>query len=40
MAWGYHLILDCYDADRKAISDGQLITRFAKTLVEQIDMKA
>ena len=40
MAWGYHLILDCYDADKKAIADGQHITRFAKTLVERIDMKA
>ena len=40
MAWGYHLILDCYEADKELISNGQNITDFAKTLVERIDMKA
>jgi len=40
MAWGYHLILDCYEADKELISNGQNISDFAKTLVERIDMKA
>lgn len=40
MAWGYHLILDCYDADKKLISSGDNIATFAKELVERIDMKA
>lgn len=40
MAWGYHLILDCYEADKELISNGQNIADFAKTLVERIDMKA
>lgn len=40
MAWGYHLLLDCYDADKTKITDGDNITAFAKKLVERIDMKA
>lgn len=40
MAWGYHLILDCYDADKKLITDAKNIAAFAKTLVNRIDMKA
>lgn len=40
MAWGYHLLLDCYDADKNLITDGENITKFAKELVECIDMKA
>jgi S-adenosylmethionine decarboxylase len=40
MAWGYHLILDCYDADKELITDAKNITAFAKTLVNRIDMKA
>lgn len=39
MAWGYHLILDCYDADKTKITDGNNITAFAKTLVKRIQMK-
>jgi S-adenosylmethionine/arginine decarboxylase-like enzyme len=40
MAWGYHLILDCYGADMASITDARHISDFAKTLVERIDMKA
>ena len=40
MAWGYHLILDCYEADKTKITDAKNITAFAKTLVERIDMVA
>lgn len=40
MAWGYHLILDCYDADKESIKDGSKIAAFAKELVKRIDMKA
>mgnify|MGYP003349956064 FL=1 len=40
MAWGYHLILDCYAGDLALITDGKHISDFAKTLVERIDMKA
>ena len=40
MAWGYHLILDCYEADKKLISNGEHIAAFAKELVKRIDMKA
>jgi S-adenosylmethionine/arginine decarboxylase-like enzyme len=40
MAWGYHLVLDCFEADKEQISSGENITAFAKELVERIDMKA
>jgi S-adenosylmethionine/arginine decarboxylase-like enzyme len=40
MAWGFHLILDCYDADKTKITDAQNIAAFAKKLVERIDMVA
>ena len=40
MAWGFHLILDCYDADKESIKDGSKIAAFAKELVKRIDMKA
>lgn len=40
MAWGYHLILDCFDADKESIKDGSKIAAFAKELVKRIDMKA
>lgn len=40
MAWGYHLILDCYEGDKELISNGEHIALFAKTLVKRINMKA
>ena len=40
MAWGYHLILDCYDGDKELITNGENIAAFAKTLVKRINMKA
>jgi S-adenosylmethionine/arginine decarboxylase-like enzyme len=40
MSWGYHLILDCYEADKTKITDAQNIAAFAKTLVERIGMVA
>ena len=40
MSWGYHLILDCYDADKEKISSHNNIKAFAETLVERIDMVA
>lgn len=40
MAWGYHLSMDCYEADITSITDGKHIADFAKTLVDRIDMKA
>jgi S-adenosylmethionine/arginine decarboxylase-like enzyme len=40
MAWGYHLMLDCYAGDLASITDGKHIADFATTLVDRIDMKA
>jgi S-adenosylmethionine/arginine decarboxylase-like enzyme len=40
MAWGYHLILDCYDADKELITDPKNIEAFAIALVSRIDMVA
>ena len=40
MAWGYHLVLDCYDADKELITDSNNIAAFAKALVKRINMKA
>jgi S-adenosylmethionine/arginine decarboxylase-like enzyme len=40
MAWGYHLILDCYDADKALITNSTNIAAFAKVLVKRIDMVA
>jgi S-adenosylmethionine decarboxylase len=38
--WGYHLILDCKGCDRGEIGSRDNLTRFVKTLVQEIDMKA
>ncbi len=38
--WGYHLILDCSFGNKSKVTDPKHITKFAKTLVEQIDMIA
>ena len=40
MAWGYHLILDCYNADRELVTSSTNIAAFAKALVKKINMKA
>ena len=40
MAWGYHLVLDCYDGDKDKITSAENISAFAKTLVKRINMKA
>ena len=40
MAWGYHLVLDCYDADKELITSSTNIAAFAKALVKRINMKA
>ena len=40
MAWGYHLILDCYEGDKELISNGENIAAFAKTLVKRIQKRA
>lgn len=40
MPWGYHLILDCFDADKELIKSKTNVEAFAKTLVRRIDMKA
>lgn len=40
MAWGYHLVLDCYNADRELITSSTNIAAFAKALVKKINMKA
>lgn len=40
MAWGFHLSLDCYEGDKKLVTNGENITEFAKTLVSRINMKA
>lgn len=37
-AWGYHLIIDAADCDRKAIMDPEVLKNFSNTLVEKIDM--
>lgn len=39
-AFGYHLLLDCYNCDREKIGSYDNIYRFVKTLVERIDMVA
>jgi len=38
--WGYHLILDCAGCDQYAIRDRDVIYKFAKQLVKDIDMIA
>jgi S-adenosylmethionine/arginine decarboxylase-like enzyme len=38
--WGYHLILDCADGKRDAVTDSNLIAEFARRLVKDIDMVA
>lgn len=40
MAWGYHLILNCYDADKELITDPKNIEAFVIALVKRIDMVA
>jgi S-adenosylmethionine/arginine decarboxylase-like enzyme len=40
MSWGYHLILDCYDADKSLITSKTNIEAFAIALVRRIDMVA
>lgn len=40
MAWGYHLILDCYECDLEAMKNRDTVYKFAKELVERIDMVA
>lgn len=38
--WGYHLILDCKGCDSDTIKDADVIRKFVKVLVDEIDMKA
>ena len=38
--WGYHLMLDCGRCSIPAVTSADTITKFAKTLVERIDMVA
>lgn len=38
--WGYHLMLDCAGADHAAITSGETIAEFARTLVKRINMVA
>ena len=38
--WGYHLILDCSNCDKEAITNPETIRDFAKTLVNDIEMVA
>ena len=38
--WGYHLILDCGSCNRVSIRSAEIINRFAKQLVKNIDMVA
>lgn len=38
--WGYHLILDCSEADPDSIRSAENISNFAKELVKEIDMVA
>lgn len=38
--WGYHLIVNAANCDRKAVTDPSIITKFAKELVKRIDMVA
>lgn len=38
--WGYHLILDCRGCDIEAITSRDVLSRFIKELVKEIDMIA
>jgi S-adenosylmethionine/arginine decarboxylase-like enzyme len=40
MYWGYHLILDCGSCNRVSIRSAEIINRFAKQLVKNIEMVA
>jgi len=40
MYWGYHLMLDCGMCDQHAIRDYDTVYKFAKELVQNIDMVA
>lgn len=40
MSWGYHLILDSSRCAKSAIRSSDTISRFAKALVQKIDMVA
>jgi len=37
--WGFHLLLDCADGDRKLIASRKNISNFVNVLVAKIDMK-
>jgi len=37
--WGYHLLLDCTNCDRKMIKDPETIEEFIETLLKRIDMQ-
>jgi S-adenosylmethionine/arginine decarboxylase-like enzyme len=38
--WGYHLIINAGNCNRNAVTNAEIIRKFAKDLVEQIDMVA
>jgi S-adenosylmethionine/arginine decarboxylase-like enzyme len=38
--WGYHLIVNAGDCNREAVTNPETIRKFAKELVERIDMVA
>lgn len=40
MPWGYHLMLDCYDADKGLMKSKSNVEAFAMALVKRIGMKA
>ena len=40
MPWGYHLTVDCYDADKELITSRDNIAAFVNQLVNDIDMVA
>jgi len=37
--WGYHLLLDCSNCNRKMIKDPDTIEEFIETLVDRIEME-
>ena len=38
--WGFHMIVDAADCDRKAVTNADTITKFCDDLVKAIDMVA
>jgi S-adenosylmethionine/arginine decarboxylase-like enzyme len=38
--WGYHLILDCNECDKEAVTNPKTIRKFSKDLVKSINMVA